>query len=103
MPVYKQYDQAALNRQYNNRLQVPDFATQLERWEVLSRQTEKDFPVIKDIAYGKLPLEKLDIYPSQQPSSKTLIFIHGGYWHKMTKPVFNLLPKHSGHMSSLPF
>jgi arylformamidase len=85
MLVYKQYDQAALDRQYNNRLHVPDFATHLERWELLSRQTEKEFPVIKDIPYGKLLREQLDIYPSLQPSSKTLIFIHGGYWYKSGK------------------
>jgi arylformamidase len=93
MGVYKQYDQAALDRQYNNRLHVPDFATHLERWELLSRQTEKEFPVIKDIAYGKLPREHLDIYPSLQPSSKTLIFIHGGYWHKLDKANFQFIAR----------
>ena len=93
MLIYKKYDQAALDRQYNNRLQVPDFATYLDRWESLSRQTSKESPVIKDIAYGKLPLEQLDIYPSSQPSSKTLIFIHGGYWHKLDKASFQFIAK----------
>jgi arylformamidase len=93
MPIYKQYDQAALDSQYNNRLHVPDFATHLEKWELLSRQTEKEFTAIKDIAYGYLPLEQLDIYPSQQPSSKTLIFIHGGYWYKMDKASFQFIAK----------
>jgi arylformamidase len=96
MPIYKQYNQAALNSQYNNRLHVPDFTTHLERWELLSRQTEKEFASIKDIAYGKLPLEQLDVYPSQQPSSKTLIFIHGGYWYKMDKASFQFIAKAFG-------
>ena len=85
MPIYKQYDQEALDRQYTNRLHVPDFATHIDRWESLSRQTEKEYPVVKDIAYGKLSREQLDIYPSPEPSSKTLVFIHGGYWHKFDK------------------
>ena len=93
MLVYKQYDQAALDRQYNNRLHVPDFATHLEKWEILSRHTEKEFPVAKNIAYGKLPLEQLDIYPSPHPFSKTLIFIHGGYWHKWDKDSFQFIAK----------
>ncbi|MEI9911976.1 MAG: alpha/beta hydrolase [Bacteroidota bacterium] len=93
MFLYKQYDQAALNRQFNNRLHVPAFATHLERWELLSRQTEKEFHVIKDIAYGKLPREQLDIYPSSQPFSKTLIFIHGGYWHKSGKADVQFIAK----------
>ncbi|MEP6746620.1 MAG: alpha/beta hydrolase [Bacteroidota bacterium] len=91
MPVYKQYDQDALDRQYNNRLHVPDYFLHLERWEMLSRQTEKDLPVVKDIVYGALPREQLDIYPSQQPFSKTLLFIHGGYWHKFDKAAFQFI------------
>jgi len=93
MMVYKQYDQAALDRQYNNRLQVPDFATHRDRWELLSRQTEKEIFCIKDISYGKLPRETLDIYPSPQPLSKTLILIHGGYWHKSGKEDVQFIAK----------
>lgn len=93
MLIYKQYDQAALDRQYNNRLHVPGFASYIERWKSLSRQTEKEFPVAKDIAYGELPREQLDIYPSPQPSSKTLIFIHGGYWQKFDKADFQFITR----------
>ena len=93
MPIYKQYDQAALDRQYNNRLHVPDFATHLDKWEFLSRQTEQELPVVKDIAYGKLSREQLDVYPSLLPSSKTLIFIHGGYWHKSGKEDVQFIAK----------
>jgi len=93
MLVYKQYNQQALDRQYNNRLHVPGFATHIETWELLSRQTEKQFQVIKNLAYGSLPREQLDIYPSAQPSSKTLIFIHGGYWHKWDKANFQFIAK----------
>src|SRR4030095_6684674 len=93
MFIYKQYDQASLDRQYNNRLQVPDYITYLERWESLSRQTEKEFPVIKDIAYGELSREKLDIYPSTLPQSKTLVFIHGGYWQRLDKTDFQFIAR----------
>ena len=91
MLVYKGYDQADLDRQYNNRLHVPDYATCIAKWEMLSRQTEKDFPVVKNIPYAALPREQLDIYPSLQPSSKTLVFIHGGYWHKWDKSSFQFI------------
>jgi len=96
MLIYKKYDQVALDRQYNNRLHVPEFATYLDKWESLSSQTEKEGPVIKNIAYGKLPREQLDIYPSSQPFSKTLIFIHGGYWHKLDKASFQFIAKALG-------
>ena len=91
MLVYKQYDQAALDGQYNNRLHVPDFAIYLERWKLLSSQTAKTYHIIKDLPYGLLVREQMDIYPSVHPSSKTLIFIHGGYWHKLGKEYFQFI------------
>ena len=91
MFVYKQYDQESLDNQYNNRLHVPDYAIHLNRWELLSRQTEQKLPVIKDIAYGSLQRERLDIYSSLQPQSKTLIFIHGGYWQMLDKSMFHFI------------
>jgi len=93
MPVYKQFDQAALNSQYNLRMHVPDFAVYLDKWDSLSRQTEKELESVKDISYGSLPREKLDIYPSLIPASKTLVFIHGGYWQRFGKKDFQFIAK----------
>lgn len=89
--LYKNYDQEALDRQYNLRLHTPDFANYFERWDLLSRQTEKNYPVFKDIPYAALPLEQSDIYPSSQAHSKTLVFIHGGYWHLLDKSSFHFI------------
>jgi arylformamidase len=91
MFIYKQYTQAALNYQYNNRLQVADYATHFEQWEQRSRQTESQYPMVKNIVYGSHARERLDIYPSPQPNSKTLIFIHGGYWKSMVKESFHFV------------
>ncbi|MBO9683606.1 MAG: alpha/beta hydrolase [Flavisolibacter sp.] len=88
MFVYKEYDQELLDNQYNTRLHVPEYADYFERWEQLSRETEQGLPVIKDLSYGSLPRERLDIYPSVQPGSKTLVFIHGGYWQTLDKSMF---------------
>jgi arylformamidase len=91
--VYNLYDQASLDSQFNNRQHVPDYANYLNRWELLSRQTERELPVLKDLRYGHLPGERLDVYPSLQPRSKTLIFIHGGYWHMLNKGMFHFIAK----------
>ena len=91
MAVYKHYDQQQLDAQYNNRLHVPDFADYFERWEKLSRQTQKEQVIFKDISYGSHPLECLDIFPAATPNAKTLVFIHGGYWHLLDKNLFHFL------------
>jgi arylformamidase len=91
MLIYKHYDQESLDTQYNNRLHVPNYADYLNRWQLLSRHTEEKLPVIKDLPYGSLQREKLDVYPALQPRSKTLIFIHGGYWQMLDKSMFHFI------------
>jgi len=94
MNVYKHYNQQQLNNQYNTRLQVPDYADYFDRWERQSRQTAENNTILKDIAFGDHPEERLDIFPSKIPHSKTLVFIHGGYWHLLDKSIFHFLAKH---------
>jgi arylformamidase len=91
--VYKLYDQATLDSQFNNRQHVPEYADYLNRWELLSRETERTLPVIKDVPYGRLPAERLDVYPSLQQEPKVLIFIHGGYWQMLDKAMFHFIAK----------
>ncbi|TDH17920.1 alpha/beta hydrolase [Segetibacter sp. 3557_3] len=93
MLIYKNYNQEALDRQYNNRLNVPHFATYLDRWEVLSRETERMFPCIKDLRYGQLPREQLDVYPSTSDNATSLVFIHGGYWQLFEKSLFQFIAR----------
>ena len=94
MNVYKNYSQEQLNYQYNTRLQVPDFANYFDRWERISRQTAEQNTILKDISYGTHPEELLDIFPSKIHQSKTLVFIHGGYWHLLDKATFHFLAGH---------
>ena len=91
--IYKEYSQEELNRQYNNRLQVPEHATHVENWEKLSEESREQYKCIRDIEYGQLSRERLDIYPSSTPGSKTLIFIHGGYWRNLDKSQFHFVAK----------
>jgi arylformamidase len=94
MNVYKHYNQEQLNDQYNTRLQVPDYAVYFDRWEKLSRETREDHTILKDIPYGDHAKELLDIFPSEIPHSKTIVFIHGGYWHLLDKTMFHFLAGH---------
>lgn len=91
MTIYKNYDQQGLDDQYNTRKQVPEFASYLDRWENSSRATDRKHRHQADLAYGKGPLETLDIFPAEKPGAPTLIFIHGGYWHLLDKNLFHFL------------
>ena len=91
MFIYKHYTAEQLNNQYNIRLHVPDFATYFERWEKLSSETREKYSIIKDVRYGDNERECLDVFPSAKPNSKTLVFIHGGYWHLFDKTKFHFI------------
>src|SRR3954452_11154389 len=91
MIIYKHYNREQLDSQYNNRLHVPDYADYFERWEKLSRQTEEEHTVFKNIFYGDHPEECLDIFPAEDPLAKTMVFIHGGYWYSLDKRLFHFL------------
>jgi len=45
----------------------------------------------ENIFYGSHPKECLDIFPAKKPDAKTMIFIHGGYWHLLDKTLFHFL------------
>lgn len=91
MIIYKHYTQNELDNQYNNRLHVPDFATYLHRWEELNKQVQNKYDVVKNITYGDLSRESLDVFSSSMPNSKTLVFIHGGYWQRFDKSDFHFI------------
>ncbi len=87
-PVYKHYDQASLNHQYNNRELVPNYEEYFELWARLNKETKSNYASINDIPYGPGNNEKLDFYPAAGIGVATMIFIHGGYWQMMARSDF---------------
>jgi arylformamidase len=76
---------AALDAAYNNRALVPDFASYFERWGEMSRGALASHPHTLDIAYGRQPGEKLDVFPGAANGAPVMVFIHGGYWRALDK------------------
>jgi len=95
-----QHDAEWLERMYNNRVRVPDYADYFSRWEQTSRAARQSSPCTLDIPYGERLNETLDVFPAADNVSgqghPVLLFIHGGYWRSLDKadhsfiaPVFN--------------
>lgn len=91
MNVYKDYDQAALDDQYNNRKRAPDFATFIQEWEQRSEQFRQRVNYVADVAYGPHPRERLDIFPAAGGPAPTLVFFHGGYWQSFSRDTFHFV------------
>jgi arylformamidase len=83
--LYRDYDRAALDIQYNARATAPDFARIMEAYAEQSRHARATLPCILDVRYGDGADETLDIFPSNRGGAPVFIFIHGGYWRLLSK------------------
>lgn len=78
-------DGNTLDRLYNNRALVPDFAEHFARWTQASIDARQSQPCRLDVPYGEGPSETLDIFPGSGDQAPVLVFLHGGYWRSLDK------------------
>lgn len=79
--------QAYYDRQYNARASVQDAATLIARYAEESQPAFALPHAARNVAYGSLPTELLDIYPAVvgQGAAPVFVFLHGGYWRALSK------------------
>lgn len=87
MTLYRDYDQAGLDAQYDNRAMVPTFPDHLAAWKSESDAARAALPHRLDLAYGTHERERLDLFPAG-PKAPLHLFVHGGYWRAMDKHDF---------------
>jgi arylformamidase len=88
MKIWRDYDQAALDRQYGTRNQIGDqYDAWAERWRKESEVTRQTLGAKLDIAYGPHPRHRLDIFPcaAQTGRAPIAVFFHGGFWRSRDK------------------
>ncbi len=82
-------DNDFLNREYNPRAQIPEFADYFVRWKQDAQSARRTLPARLDLAYGAAAAETLDFFPAERAAAPLLIFIHGGYWRVLDKTDFS--------------
>jgi arylformamidase len=88
--LYRGYDRAGLDTQYNARAAVPEHVDLVERWQREGRAALQAHPHQLDIAYGPSVAEKLDVF-SAGSAAPVQVYIHGGYWMSRDKADFRFL------------
>jgi arylformamidase len=86
--VYRNYDQAGLDAEYNLRARFPSHIPFMAKW-----RAEGDAELARpgwrrDLAYGPTPPEGLDLFvPPVESGGRAplMVFIHGGYWQGLDK------------------
>ena len=87
-PGWRDYDQAALDGQYNSRGTVADVSVYLRLYAGQTRQAKLATACIENLKYGGGADEQLDIYPASAPAavgSPVMVFLHGGDWRALSK------------------
>ncbi|HXD98492.1 MAG TPA: alpha/beta hydrolase [Candidatus Acidoferrum sp.] len=91
-PVFRDYDQKALDAEYNNRVKVKDALEWMARAGAESARARAELPLRFDVAYGTHHGERLDVFPAAKPGPAPVhVFIHGGYWQRMDKADFSFV------------
>jgi arylformamidase len=83
--VYRDYDQAGLDAQYNNRARFPYYREHFANWSAWSTQARTRLRCALDVLVGESPCETIDIFPADSPLAPIYVFIHGGYWYSLDK------------------
>ncbi|MGD9924782.1 MAG: alpha/beta hydrolase [Pseudorhodoplanes sp.] len=83
--IFRHFDQAALNREYDNRAKVANTGLNLYRayWKQNSEVARATLNCSLDLPYGKSSDETLNVFRVGRRGGVTpvQIYIHGGYWH----------------------
>jgi arylformamidase len=92
--VFFGYDQAALDREYDNSGKVANAAGYLAWYPEESARTREILPARLDLRYGPRPGETLDVFlPDGQGPWPVHVFVHGGYWRSLHKEDFSFVAR----------
>ena len=78
--VFLDYDQAALDRAYDQAAWAPNMKELLARRAAASDAARARLGEPRRFAYGGTAIERLDVYPTAAPRAPVMVFLHGGAW-----------------------
>ncbi len=91
MKLYREFSsQEELDAQYNVELSVPDLRPYFEFFVGESERARRELDCALDMPFGPTLDETLDVFPAAVPGSPVLVFIHGGYWRRLSSKEFSL-------------
>lgn len=81
--VFRDYDQAALDAQYEQRAWVPHADDIIRRYAAASEAVRRRLPPAEH-RYGEREREALDLYGDPKAAAM-LVFVHGGAWKRQSR------------------
>jgi len=83
--VWLDYDQEALDNQYDQRVLVPHANEYMVRNLEDSERARAEMDCRLDVPYGTLDDELVDIFPASGTDTPVVVYVHGGAWTRWHK------------------
>jgi arylformamidase len=91
MKLYRDFStQEEIDAQYNPELSVPDLKPYIEFFSGESQRARRALDCALDLRFGPTIDETVDVFPAASPGSPVVVFIHGGYWRRLSSKEFSL-------------
>jgi arylformamidase len=89
--VWGTFDQETLDAEYNAAGTVPSLEPYFVRYERESARVRADYECRTDLHYGPGERETLDVFPAWRAGAPVLVYMHGGYWRRLSKDYFDFV------------
>lgn len=83
--IFLQYDQSALDRQYDQRAWAANAAEVVRRYAEQSGRARNVLGLPQAFSYGASSAETFDLYRTDVSNAPIHVFIHGGAWRLLSK------------------
>lgn len=94
MKLYRDFEtQEAIDEEYNVELMVPDLKPYFELFVGGSEAARHELDCVTDLRFGPTLDETLDIFPAAAPGAPVVVFVHGGYWRRLSSKEFSLVAR----------
>jgi arylformamidase len=89
--IFRGFDRAELDAQYNLRAAVPSALDHLGECARRSGILRAKLLPKLDEPFGPSHAERVNVFPAPKPGAPVLVFIHGGYWQRLDKNDFDFV------------
>ncbi len=94
MKLYRHFtSQEDIDSEYKTELWADDSEYWFKFFVEESRKVREELQCVLDVPFGATLEETFDIFPSDNPGSPILVFIHGGYWRRLSSKEFSFIAR----------
>ena len=92
--LYRDFETTeAIDAEYDMGIVVGDVAPHFAFYIEQSERARAELDALLDVPFGPTVEETLDIFPAASPDAPIVVFIHGGYWRRLSSKEFSYVAR----------